>query len=444
MTAARIRQFFLSGRLPNVRNLVDFLLQKGEKFRLPPEGVPEKSRRNLCFFLGIALKLENVSTNILGISSIFSAILFLIKSCFLPEGGERMALKYQLLADRLREELTRNSGQQGYKLPTELELTQRYRLSRQTVRHALRLLEEEGLIQRRQGSGSYTTGLLPDAPPRQIAVVTSFMDDYIFPAILHDASGVFARQGYATTVYATENQVSREREILLRLLEAPMSGLLVEGSKTALPTPNGDLYQRLRQAGIPMVFLHGAYRDLSGVPCVADDNFGGGYQLGRHLTGRGHREIAGIFKSDDVQGPQRYHGVLSAIRDAGLPIRDSRFAWYDTEDRRRLLEEKDSRLLAEFLAKRLEGATAVVCYNDEIAYHLVQTLLAAGRRVPEDVAVVSFDNSYLSQICPVPLTSLSHRSRMGRAAAEQMLALLGGGASHSRFLDWELVVRSSG
>ena len=110
MTAARIRQFFLSGRLPNVRNLVDFLLQKGEKFRLPPEGVPEKSRRNLCFFLGIALKLENVSTNILGISSIFSAILFLIKSCFLPEGGERMALKYQLLADRLREDQNRNSG----------------------------------------------------------------------------------------------------------------------------------------------------------------------------------------------------------------------------------------------------------------------------------------------------------------------------------------------
>ena len=187
-----------------------------------------------------------------------------------------MAAKYQILAERLREELSRNSGRQGYKLPTELELTERYQLSRQTVRHALRLLEEEGLIQRRQGSGSYTTGLLPGAAPRQIAVVTSFLDDYIFPAILHDASGVFSRQGYSTAVYATENRVSEEREILLRLLEEPMSGLLVEGSKTALPTPNADLYQRLRQAGVPMVFLHGAYGELSGVPCVADDNYGGG------------------------------------------------------------------------------------------------------------------------------------------------------------------------
>ena len=174
-----------------------------------------------------------------------------------------MAAKYRVLADRLREELGRSSGKQGYKLPTELELTARYQLSRQTVRHALRLLEEEGLIHRRQGSGSYATGLTPSAAPRQIAVVASFMDDYIFPAILHEATEVFSRQGYSTAVYATENRVSREREILLRLLEEPMSGLLVEGSKTALPTPNGDLYQRLRQAGTPMVFLHGAYGDYS-------------------------------------------------------------------------------------------------------------------------------------------------------------------------------------
>ena len=114
-----------------------------------------------------------------------------------------------------------------------------------------------------------------------------------------------------------------------------------------------------------------------------------------------HREIAGIFKSDDIQGLLRYHGAVSAIRDAGLPIRDGRFAWYDTEDRRRLLEEQDRQPLTDFLQKRLGDATAVICYNDEIAYRLIQVLLEAGRRVPEEVSVVSFDNSYLSQLGPV-------------------------------------------
>lgn len=355
-----------------------------------------------------------------------------------------MAMKYQVLADRLREELSLSGLQTGYRLPTEQELSRQYQLSRQTVRHALRILEEEGLIQRRQGSGSYSTGLRPGAPPRQIAIVASFMDDYIFPAILHDAADVFSRQGYSTAVYATENKVEAEREILLRLLEEPVRGLLVEGSKTALPTPNADLYQRLRRMGTPIVFLHGVYAELDRTPCVADDNYGGGYQLARYLIAHGHREIAGIFKSDDMQGPQRYHGAVSAIRDAGLAICDRRFAWYDTEDRRRLLEERDSGLLAGFLRNRLENATAVICYNDEIAYHLIQALREENRRVPEEVAVVSFDNSYLSQIGPTPITSLSHRSRMGRAAAEQMLLLLQGETVRSRFLEWELVVRSSG
>ena len=360
------------------------------------------------------------------------------------KGDPGVAIKYQILADRLREELVRNSGQAGFKLPTEQALSQRYRLSRQTVRHALRLLEEEGLIQRRQGSGSYATGRSPGTAPRQIAVVTSFLDDYIFPAILHDATGVFSRQGYSTAVYATKNQVSVEREILLHLLEKPVSGLLVEGCKTALPTPNAGLYQRLHQAGTPILFLNGAYAGLERIPCVADDNYGGGCQLVRYLAARGHREVAGIFKSDDVQGPQRYYGVVSALRDAGLPLRDARFAWYDTEDRRLLLEENDGRLLSDFIERRLGNATAVICYNDEIAYRLIQALLTAGRRVPEEAAVVSFDNSYLSQLGPVPITSLSHRSRMGRTAAEQMAGLLRGEAVASKFLEWELVVRKSG
>ncbi len=355
-----------------------------------------------------------------------------------------MAMKYRVLAEQLREELGQKSGQKGHKLPTELELSQRYRLSRQTVRHALQVLEEEGLIQRRQGSGSFTTGLVTTAVPRQIAVVTTFLDDYIFPTILHDASSVFSQRGYSVTIFATENQLDIERRILRQLLDEPVGGLLVEGTKTALPSPNVELYQRLRRSGTPVVFLHGACSELSGMPCVADDNYGGGYQLARYLAGRGHRELAGIFKSDDVQGPQRYHGVIAAMLEAGLSVQDSRFAWFDTEDRRRLLEEKDGTFLETFLRERLGGATAVVCHNDEIAFHLIQALLAADHRVPDDVAVVSFDNSFYSQMGPVPITSLNHRVRMGRVAAEQLIGVLDGEPARTRFLDWELVVRSSG
>lgn len=356
-----------------------------------------------------------------------------------------MALKYNVLAGLLREELAQNAAAAGYKFPTEAELTRRYRMSRQTVRHALQLLAQEGLVKSRQGSGTYATGKMEGAPSRQVAVVTSFLDDYIFPTILHDAQSVFTREGYSTAVYATENQVGKERDILLKLLNEPVKGILVEGSKTALPSPNSDLYQKLRQTGTPILFLHGAYAELAGIPCVSDDNYGGGYQLARYLIAKGHKNIAGIFKSDDVQGPQRYHGAISAIRDARLPIYDENFRWYDTHDRVEMLSQQNSQLLRHFLKDQLEDATAVICYNDEVAFLLIQELLAMKKRIPQDMAVVSFDNSYYSQIGPVPITSLAHKSsKMGQVAAEQLIHMFQGAGGVSRALEWELIERGSG
>ena len=355
-----------------------------------------------------------------------------------------MSKKYEQLAGILRSELQQLHRQGTSRLATEAELSERYHMSRQTVRHALKLLEEEGLILRRQGSGSYIRSAAGNAGIRQVAVVTTFLDDYIFPSILHDVQTVLSQEGYSTLVFATENQVSREREILERLLEMQISAILIEGSKTALPTANGDLYQMLRARGVPILFLHGTYSNLSGFPCLQDDNFTGGYQLTRYLLTHGHTNIAGIFKSDDIQGPQRYHGMISALRDSGAPIRDGSIFWYDTLDRAELVGSGSCGLLETFLSHRLGDSTAVVCYNDEIAYLLIRRLLAAGKRVPEDVAVVSFDNSFYSQIGPVPITSLGHKTnRTGKAAADLLLQILSGAELKSIRMEWELFRRAS-
>lgn len=355
-----------------------------------------------------------------------------------------MAIKYKLLADQLREELATAGNKSGYKFPTEAELVRRYHMSRQTVRHALKLLADEGLVEKRQGSGTYSTGKTHGAQSRQIAVIASFLDDYIFPSILHDAQAIFSAHGYSTLVYATENQVSTERRILLNLLEQPVSGILVEGSKTALPSPNSDLYLQLQHSGVPLVFLHSSYPELSGIPCVYDDNYGGGYQLAQYLIRKGHRKIAGIFKNDDVQGPQRYHGMVCAMLDADLFFSDDCFYWYDTHTHYRLLKEQNTDFLRYFISQRLQDCTAVICYNDEIAFLLIKELLAMGISVPEQVAVVSFDNSYYSQIGPIHITSLWHKSsKIGRVAAEQLIQILRGSPGTSLTLDWNLIERSS-
>ena len=354
-----------------------------------------------------------------------------------------MLSKYVQIAARLRSQILGGTYQSTMRLPTEMELAETCHVNRQTVRRALSVLAQEGLIERHQGSGSYIKNI-PPAHGASIAILATYINNYIFPAILQDAQTVFACNGYSTMVFCTHNQVSMEREILKNVLESPVCALLVEGTKTALPNPNLDLYEQLSKSSVPVVFLHGTYSALSDVVCVSDDNFHGGYLLTQYLIKKGHTCIAGIFKSDDIQGHDRYFGFLSALRDAELSLPDGQILWYTTEEKNQILNNDDLSILQNFVKNSLQDATAVVCYNDEIAFALIDVLLSLGIRVPEDVAVVSFDNSSYSEFCSVKITSLAHGTKhIGRIAAERLVDMLHGKQVQSEAVPWVLVEKES-
>lgn len=358
-----------------------------------------------------------------------------------------MAPKYQQLAQYLREQIEAGAYAKTGLLPTEKAIAEEQQLSRQTVRQALAVLVQEGLIEKRQGSGSHIRNVPireSVSAPRNVAVLTTYISDYIFPSILREVESVLSANHCTTLVFATKNQISNERRILSTLLELPqLDGLLVEGTKTCLPNPNLDLYRQLIGRGIPLVFLNGNYAELTGTVSVLDDNYGGGYALVEYLYNKGHRQIAGIFKSDDIQGHRRYAGFADAMRDFGLSMQDTHILWYGTEEKERFFSSQ-SRAIPEVLLKFLEGCSAVVCYNDEVASRLINTLLKRSVAIPEQLAVVSFDNSQYSELSPVRITSLSHgHINTGHVAAEMLLKLLEGSPCESQVLPWTLMEKES-
>lgn len=354
-----------------------------------------------------------------------------------------MPIKYVQLASALRTDIRSGLFQSTGKLPTEMQLATQYQVSRQTVRQALALLAQEGLIEKRQGSGSRIFDSAVQMSGSNIAIVTSYINDYIFPALLQNVQSELDRNHFSTLVYSTGNQISREREILKTLLERPVRGLLVEGVKTALPNPNLDLYRRIQNMGIPIVFLHGSYPSLDAV-CISDDNESGGYQAVEYLVSKGHTRIGGIFKSDDIQGHQRYFGFLTALRDMGLPFPDRQLLWYNTSHRYSLLEQGQREWLRHFVETTCKDVTALVCYNDEVAYPLIQMLQAEGYRIPEDISVVSFDNSYYSDMGAVHITSYAHNpGHLGRLAAQSLVNLIYNRPAESQTVPWHLIEKQS-
>ena len=189
-----------------------------------------------------------------------------------------------------------------------------------------------------------------------------------------------------------------------------------------------------------LVFINGTYPELSSIPSVLADNYGGGRMLVGYLHQKGHQNIAGIFKNDDMQGTLRYAGYIEALRDLGLPLEDRQICWYNTEMRESFLSEG----FLDCTLDSFSGCSAIVCYNDEVAIRVVSHLKKRGIQIPQEMAVVSFDDSQYSELAPVRITSLSHGGQnLGELAADLMLRQLRGETCRSVVVPWVLAEKES-
>lgn len=146
------------------------------------------------------------------------------------------------------------------------------------------------------------------------------------------------------------------------------------------------------------------------------------------LIEKGHKDIGAILKLDDGQGRLRYLGYLNAMEAAGLPVKDSRMIWIDTEESRQLS------LCMDRILSRLEGCSAVLCYNDQVAFQLIHLLRERKIAIPEQLAVISIDDSDLARHSEVPITSLPHpKEKLGETAANRLLEMLNGRYKNATF-----------
>lgn len=331
----------------------------------------------------------------------------------------------------------------GDKIESEYRLCEQFKVSRQTVRHAIAVLEEEGIVKRYRGSGTYISDAEHVVPQKektmQIAVMTTFVQEYIFSAIIRELEAQFSAAEYSLQIFVTNNSVEKERLILKNILNKnTVDGLIAETTKSGLPNPNLDIYRKIMDQGIPVLFINSYYPDLD-APHVSLDDKMTGKLVTDYLLSCGHRDIAGIFKGDDGQGHQRYAGYLEALMEAGVKINDQWVVWLDTD---MLSDIEES---ARWFQRRLAGCTACVCYNDEVASRILSVCKKNDLRVPGDLSIISIDNSDIASHCRVPLTSANNPIRdMARIAALQMLDMIGGKkVPQSVQLEAEIVVRDS-
>lgn len=327
----------------------------------------------------------------------------------------------------------------GDRFYSEKELSARFGLSRQTVRRALEILEEDKYIHRRRGSGTYVAYNVAESRPKtmNVGVISTYLDDYIFPGIIRGIETVLTGHGYTIQFAYTRNQVANESRALQNMLEKGVDGLIVEPTKSGLPCLNLETYQQIWNKKLPLVFFNAAYPGLS-FPMVSLDDEAAGMQVTRYLINAGHTRIAGVFLLDDRQGHLRYLGYLKALREAGLTVPDENILWYSTEDIPGLFEQPER------ILRRLDGCTALVCYNDLIAVRAIRFFREHGMRVPEDISITGVDNCDRAALCDPPLTSILHpMEELGKKAAEILVGMMNGREGETMQFSPQLMERFS-
>ena len=331
---------------------------------------------------------------------------------------------YQLLHDQI----SRGKVKAGERLPTEHELASKMGYSPSTIAAAMRLLVQQGLIERRKRAGTFVQAkpstaarffgaivyrALPIYPENVFATISQEIGRQMEVAgcglLLHDPA-------YNTCETAPEIAAQHKR-ITRRLIQHKVAGVFIlpqeieDDQKESLST---IAIEKFDKAKIPVVLLDRdiyRYPQRSNMDVVAIDNQRAGYVITEHLLSLGRRRIDFVATTSSYSsaGHRRIEGYQCALKAHGINPQ-SRTVHYSN----RFSPELDQKILR-------SDADALVCMNDSAADRIMRAALALGRRIPEDLSIVGFDDLPHSQSLPVPLTTI--RQPAGEIGQQATLAM---------------------
>jgi DNA-binding LacI/PurR family transcriptional regulator len=246
--------------------------------------------------------------------------------------------------------------------------------------------------------------------------------DPFFPAIVQGISTAIADSELQLLLLLAQGE--REHAKVERYLrQGHVDGVILMSLHGEHPLPRA-----LTDAGIPTV-LSGRPRPGERLSYVDADNRGGARAATEHLLSSGRARVATVTGPLDMMvGVDRFDGYVDALRESGQPVRKGLVQHGDFS------RESGARAMKALL-RRNPGLDAVFVANDPMAIGALETLRALGRRVPDDVAVIGFDDVLAAASTTPPLTTVRQPlEEMTKAMADLLLRQIDGADGDGEFV----------
>lgn len=316
--------------------------------------------------------------------------------------------KHETISRELRAEIAAGAYSGGKKLPSESQLVARFGASRPTVIRALHDLQQEGLIERRAGSGTFVRNQ-PAAPLARVLglLVPGRGGTEVLDVICGELGSLARLAGYGL-LWGRSTHPLQDRTLDAQLAEEACQQFIARQVSGVLFAPferydqsdqvNLRLLDMLGQAGIPVVLLD---RDVARFPLrsefdmVGIDNVQAGFLMAEHLIRLGCKQLRFLLEPGSASTlDARLAGVREALLSHGISPAASLRCEGSPED-------------SAFVKRMLRGKVeAVICGNDFTAARLLKSLTALGIRVPHELRISGFDDVRYATLVSVSLTTI--------------------------------------
>ena len=326
---------------------------------------------------------------------------------------------YHQVAAIIRDQICSGQIQPGDKLPSESEMIAHYKIGRLTVREALKLLVNDGYVEKVQGKGTFCKSFPEKKMNINIDVLLDMSDTYFIPNYVKSISEGLTKNNANFIIGDTKDSDMEICSLIAKIIEKGSSGVILQPSHglECTYTKISESFRSLRDAGIPYIMIDSYYENINASYLVVDE-IKGGRMAYDYLDKLNHKNIAVVYVGKFKDSMLRLNGFVKRAKMLGK----------DKEKNITLIDiDKEFDNSIKRMMSGSNAPTALFCYNDETAINCMKKLRELNVNVPEDVSILGFDDSLIAQNAVPPLSTIAHpKGIMGEYAVNALFDLING------------------
>ena len=240
-----------------------------------------------------------------------------------------------------------------------------------------------------------------------VGVIIPSAEINFFGSVIHGIEKVMSENGYNVLIYQSNELYEFEKKGVETFLRSQVEGVLASISKNTI---NLDHYAALKKRNVPLILFDRA-NDSLGVPSVVVDDYQGAFNATRHLIEQGCVRIAHIGGQQHVAiFNQRLRGYIDALNVHNIPVDDNLIVYG------KVSIESGRECMTQLLSQNIDAVFAV---EDFTALGAIQSIKAANKKIPGDIAIVGFANEAFGEYITPSLSTVNQQTvHMGEEAAK--------------------------